>query len=360
MPGSSPARGPSSPTSNPVQEQVIEADDPGSDNDADSALGPDAESSTASITSSILQYRTIQGRTYHSERGNAFYWGSNDEAQSEAMDIIHHMWTLAQDGKLYLAPLEANIEKALDIGCGTGKIPFPSISLSFKFDSPTQSWSDFADEFPGCDVVGTDISPIQPSWVPPNLKFEIDDCTQEWTFTPGSVDYVHIRYLVGTIPDWTELFKQAHRTLKSGGWLESFEASPTIESDDGTVTPESALGQWDKIFIEGSKTTGRTFTVIADNLQRKAMEEAGFVDIQEWNYKCPISPWPKDPKLKEMGQFGQLFATQDTEGLLTFVANVLGWSREQFHVYIGQFRREIRDRRNHPYFRIRVLWGRKP
>ncbi|KAM5344143.1 hypothetical protein ACJ41O_012680 [Fusarium nematophilum] len=277
MPGSSPARGPSSPTSNPVQEQVIEADDPGSDNDADSALGPDAESSTASITSSILQYRTIQGRTYHSERGNAFYWGSNDEAQSEAMDII-----------------------------------------------------------------------------------EIDDCTQEWTFTPGSVDYVHIRYLVGTIPDWTELFKQAHRTLKSGGWLESFEASPTIESDDGTVTPESALGQWDKIFIEGSKTTGRTFTVIADNLQRKAMEEAGFVDIQEWNYKCPISPWPKDPKLKEMGQFGQLFATQDTEGLLTFVANVLGWSREQFHVYIGQFRREIRDRRNHPYFRIRVLWGRKP
>lgn len=76
-------------------------------------------------------------------------------------------------------------------------------------------------------------------------------------------------------------------------------------------------------------------------------------------FKCPISPWPKDPKLKEMGQFGQLFATQDTEGLLTFVANALGWSREKFYVYISQFRREIRDRRNHPYFRIKVLWGRK-
>ncbi|KAL6355133.1 hypothetical protein LRP88_11379 [Fusarium phalaenopsidis] len=297
-PGSSP-KGRSSPVSEhaPEQEQVIEADDDIGDSDADSALGPDAESSTASITSSILQYRTIHGRTYHSERGNAFYWGSNDEKQSEAMDII-----------------------------------------------------DFADEFPGCDVIGTDISPIQPSWIPPNLKFEIDDCTQEWTFTPGTFDYVHIRYLVGTIPDWAELFKQAHKTLKSGGWLESFEASPTIESDDGTVTPESAMGQWDKIFIEGSKSSGRSFTVLADNLQRKAMEEAGF---------CPISPWPKDPKLKEMGQFGQLFATQDTEGLLTFVANALGWSREKFYVYISQFRREIRDRRNHPYFRIRVLWGRK-
>jgi hypothetical protein len=45
------------------------------------------------------------------------------------------------------------------------------------------------------------------------------------------------------------------------------------------------MGQWDKIFIEGSKSSGRSFTVLADNLQRKAMEEAGFVDIEEWNYK---------------------------------------------------------------------------
>ncbi len=44
------------------------------DDDTDSALGDDAASSTASISSTILQYRTINGRTYHSERGNAQYW----------------------------------------------------------------------------------------------------------------------------------------------------------------------------------------------------------------------------------------------------------------------------------------------
>jgi hypothetical protein len=48
------------------------ADD--TDDDADSALGEDYSESTASITSSILRYRTIHGRTYHSERGNAQYW----------------------------------------------------------------------------------------------------------------------------------------------------------------------------------------------------------------------------------------------------------------------------------------------
>lgn len=45
--------------------------------DGDSALGDDQASSTASITSSILKYRTINGRTYHSERGNSQHWYGN-------------------------------------------------------------------------------------------------------------------------------------------------------------------------------------------------------------------------------------------------------------------------------------------
>ncbi|KAJ4017862.1 hypothetical protein NW766_003933 [Fusarium irregulare] len=44
------------------------------DDDTDSTLESDVESSTASMSSSILNYRTIKGRTYHSERGNAEYW----------------------------------------------------------------------------------------------------------------------------------------------------------------------------------------------------------------------------------------------------------------------------------------------
>ena len=43
------------------------------DNDADSAIET-TYSSTASITSTILNYRTLLGRRYHSEIGNAKYW----------------------------------------------------------------------------------------------------------------------------------------------------------------------------------------------------------------------------------------------------------------------------------------------
>lgn len=34
----------------------------------------------------------------------------------------------------------------------------------------TDNPSDFADDIPEAEVIGTDISPIQPTWIPPNLK----------------------------------------------------------------------------------------------------------------------------------------------------------------------------------------------
>ena len=79
-----------------------------------------------------------------------------------------------------------------------------------------------------------------------------------------------------------------------------------------------------------------------------------------WFPKCPLSPWAKDPKLKEMGLFGEAFATRDPEGFLTFVSSILGWSRDQFMVFNAMFRKEVHDYRNHGYFRIKVVWGRKP
>lgn len=138
--------------------------------------------------------------------------------------------------------------------------------------------------YPNAEVIGTDLSPIQPSWVPPNCFFEIEDATQAWTFKENDFDLVHMRYLVGSIPDWTELFKQAYRVLKPGGWLESFESDAPITSKDGTVKDESALHQWGIMFGEAGKRTGRSFLVIDEDLQRKAMEEAGFVNIMQFDF----------------------------------------------------------------------------
>ncbi|KAK1762737.1 S-adenosyl-L-methionine-dependent methyltransferase [Phialemonium atrogriseum] len=309
----------------------------------DSALGSDTASSTASLTSSILHYRTLHGRRYHSERGNAQYWASNDEQQNEALDILHHVLTLCTNGKLHQAPIKKGIQKAIDIGTGTG------------------IWAlDFADQFPDTEVIGTDISAIQPSWVPPNLKFEIEDCTGEWTFAPNSVDYVHIRWLLGSIADWTELFKQAYRCLKPGGYVESFEPDSVMQSDDGTVKETSAMGQWGKFFEEGGKKLGRPFSVLSDRLQRKGMEGAGFVDIEELDFKTPLGSWPHGPREKEIGRYSRLVADQDTEGFVLFAANTIGWTKDEIMVYVSHLRREIRSPKHHGYYQQRIVWARKP
>ncbi|KAM0208259.1 hypothetical protein ACHAPQ_009021 [Fusarium lateritium] len=326
----------------PGDHWVQTANNPENDDDTDSTLSDNA-SSTASLTSEILRYREINGRHYHSEQGDAQYWITNDNQSNEALDINHHVLILLYDGKLCKAPVKHDIQTAVDIGTGTG------------------IWAmDFADEFPNAKVIGTDISPIQPSWLPPNLEFQIDDCTQEWTFRESSLDYVHMRFLVGSIVDWTALFKQAYKCLKPGGWIESHEAGPTIKSDDNSISPESAMGQWGKLFLEGGRRLQRPFSILEDDVQRQGIEEAGFTNIQAEEVKLPIGGWSSDPKTEEAGQYFQAAILQDVEGTLMFIANLLGWSKEEIHVFAARYRREIKSKNHHGYFLGKVVWAQKP
>ncbi|EXL45061.1 hypothetical protein FOCG_13824 [Fusarium oxysporum f. sp. radicis-lycopersici 26381] len=315
------------------------------EDDNDSTLGDDTSSSSASISSSILAYREFNGRTYHSDRGSHQYWGPNDEQQNETLDIQHHVFTLAMDGQLHFAPLSDKIEKAVDIGTGTG------------------IWAiDFGDQYPNTKVIGTDLSPIQPSWVPPNVHFEIDDFAQDWTFKDDSLDFVHTRWLIGSVTDWTALFKQAYMALKPGAWLESFEVNGFFESDDNTLPDKSALAQWGMIFREGAKKLGSTasFAVVRDQLQRQAMEAAGFVNIQEKAIKLPTSGWPKDPELKKIGQFTRAAIENDIEGAVGFMATQIGWSQDEIRVYAAHLRKELRSNQHHSYYRANVMWAQKP
>lgn len=70
---------------------------------------------------------------------------------------------------------------------------------------------DFADLFPSAEVIGTDLSLIQPNWVPPNLRFDIDDAELDWTFEPNSFDFIHNRNFVCSIRNWPRLIGQAYK-----------------------------------------------------------------------------------------------------------------------------------------------------
>ena len=53
-------------------------------------------------------------------------------------------------------------------------------------------------------ILGNDLSPIQPPWVPPNVKFEVDDVECPWVYrTP--FDFIFCRYMMACIKDWPGL-----------------------------------------------------------------------------------------------------------------------------------------------------------
>ena len=45
-----------------------------------------------------------------------------------------------------------------------------------------------------------------------NSKFEVDDLEDDWTFT-HQLDYIHSRYMAGSIKDWPRLMEQCFESV---------------------------------------------------------------------------------------------------------------------------------------------------
>ncbi|KAK0613243.1 S-adenosyl-L-methionine-dependent methyltransferase [Immersiella caudata] len=299
--------------------------------------------SASSITSSVLRFRSVHGRTYQNYDG-ASYWQPNDATQNDGLDLQHHMMLLIASNKLFLSPL-TNPTSVLDIGTGTGL------------------WAiDFAEQYPSASVIGTDLSPIQPPWAPPNVHFELDDATAEWTFTENQFDFIHIRYLTGSIPDWKMVYEQAYRCLKPGGWIEHTDFTIEVRCDDGSVPKGTAYDWWTQFFVDAGNKIGRTFLVTKDNQNVRWLREAGFAGpIHTRNYKMPIGTWPKDAVLKEVGAFNQVACEQGLEGFAVLLGTqVLGYSMEELKVIFDDMRKCIRNKAYHAYYPASTTWTQKP
>lgn len=322
--------------------------DPGVVGDLDgSNVGEDASSfreSTSSITSSIYEYRTIHGRAYQSSKTTE-YWAPTDNQHTEGNDVAHQYTLMLRNNKLYSAPIEGP-KKILDVGTGTG------------------IWAiDMADEFPDAQVIGTDISAVQPSWLPPNCSFQIDDAQLEWTFEPASFDYIHARNLFGGIDDWQKLYCQAFANLKPGGYFESVEIDLETRSENSRVQndPNHIFKKWCQLFFAAGDKIGRTFKIARDGTMKKYFEEAGFEDIHHQSWKVPIGGWAQDPLLKRVGQYNGLYIDLSLDGFAVFpVGQILGWSLDEVQTLVNTMRKELADPKSLPYYTLHMVYGRKP
>ncbi|KAL5611218.1 hypothetical protein FOBRF1_007335 [Fusarium oxysporum] len=195
--------------------------------------------------------------------------------------LQHHLFLLTFDNKLGLAPPNlpgSKVERVLDVGTGTG------------------IWAiDFADDHPEAEVLGIDLSPIQPSFVPANVEFQIDDIDEEWNYS-APFTYIHSRMMNMSIQNWEDYLRKIFDNLTPGGYVELQDGDAVMESDDGTLTKEHALSKWCNLLREASDKLGRP--CIPTKELRNIMGKVGFTNIVETRFKWPSNCWPKDKKIQ--------------------------------------------------------------
>ncbi|KAH8885447.1 S-adenosyl-L-methionine-dependent methyltransferase [Thozetella sp. PMI_491] len=313
----SPARSPPADGAAPAETRVEHASDP---------------ISVASLRSSILQYHEENGRTYHALSAGKYVL-PNDESEQERLDILNHLFFLTYDGRYCLCPKNEGAKRVLDMGTGTGM------------------WAiDYADAHPDAEVIGVDLSPIQPSFVPPNCSFEIDDLEKDWTWTK-KFDLIFARGMSGTFADWPSIMTKAYNQLEPGGYFELHNTLFPIACDDGTLDKDSYLVKWSDFMEEGTSKLGRK--VNQSKYYPGWLQEAGFVDITTQIFKWPTNRWPRDKKYKELGMWGLAAADPGLEGIsMAVFTRGLGWSKEETFAFCTAVRKELRSTKIHAYWNM--------
>lgn len=274
------------------------------------------------------------------------YHMPNDENEQDRLAITHQVYLYLFDDKLTTVPLD-NPSRIIDIGTGTGE------------------WAiDMGERYPNADVIGTDISAIQSTAVPPNVFFEIDNAENEWPRTPDSFDLIHMRNMRGSFKDWNFIYRQSWKHLRPGGWVE------IIDFDDyKAITeyfpPDSQVHEYLRALGIAFHKAGRPMNV--DHLDPETFAKLGLVDVRLTDHKIPIGTWPDDPKGKSTGKLW-LLATLDAleAASLRLLTQELGWQASEVSRICDNIGRELKsvalnkERAHGLSVGVKVLVGRKP
>ena len=149
------------------------------------------------------------------------------------------------------------------------------------------------DAYPDAEVIGNDFSPVQPNMVPRNVKFEVDDAEAPWTH-PAKFDYIHCRFMAGSIADWPKLIRACYDNLKPGGIAEFQDGDFLIYSEDGSYKG-SMYERWNQDFVKAATMGGRTLR--PGPQLKEHFEAAGFQDIYNEKLRMPVGMWPKDKQM---------------------------------------------------------------
>ncbi|KAL1897757.1 hypothetical protein Cpir12675_002257 [Ceratocystis pirilliformis] len=302
---------------------------------------------TISLTESIRGHVEEAGLRYHAYHAGKYPF-PNDVVEQDRDDLIHHVLETIC-GSVYFAPVENMLRndggRALDIGTGTG------------------AWClAMADLFPQATFVGSDLSPIQPETVPPNVQFVIDDFEHEegWADDPETYDYIHARRVLITVYDVATLMKHAFDHLKPGGWIELQEFTNTIECDDSSYTEETTYRVRDFMQLLGQGLAAIGTDIHASNNIEQHLTAAGFTNITRHQFKVPVGRWPKDDVKSSCGEMHRESMHEGLVGLARKPLRALNWTNLQTEMLLVEVRQHLNDSSFHVYMVFNIICAQKP
>lgn len=239
----------------------------------------------------------------------------------------HHWYKILLLGSLHLAPLTSP-RRILDLGTGTG------------------IWCiEMGDKYPQAEIIGTDLSLIQPGSVPPNVQFEIDDWDDTWTYV-HPFDFIHSRFNSTAVSDWPALCQKAFAALRPGGWVEFADLTNPPHADDGSLPLDSQVCEFFGNLTSGCSKVSRDLH--APKKWSRYLRDAGFAHVQSRQFKVPVGGWPRDRRMKEVGVFEMETLREGLPAIgLGFFTRVLGWKPDEVEEFFVGVRKELDDKTIH-------------
>jgi hypothetical protein len=217
--------------------------------------------------------------------------------------------------------------------------------------------STVGEAYPAATVRGVDLTPIQPSWTPPNVSFLVDDVEQHAWLDRG-LDLAHFRFMSVVLRDVPLALARAHAALRPGGWVELHELSGVPLCDDGSMPADDALAAL--YALAGAAWARMGLDVELPRRLRPLLEAAGFVNVHVDVRKVPIGAWARDEALKEVGTYQAVAVDELMQAFAGRPFAVLGIPPEEGVVRVALARRALKNLRVHRYFEYYFWWAQKP